>query len=215
MPEPPRTTAEERSSRLAGPLFRDRVHHSGRDPAGLLFGQAADYWLHTQWLYLVGLLFGAVVGFWQMIRMAMGAYKEMNEPEHLDQPPEPLPAESLDLTHGSTVTLIYERIIPRVLRNMLVASVLLLGPAFWFYRWAGSARVCLWGSRFLRKFPLADARRRGLGRPHRQPEQSGKRGAGSSCVSWCATGWSESLPMLYSKVLPWRFAAFCGACACR
>jgi hypothetical protein len=25
-----------------------------------------------------------------------------------------------------------------VLRNMLVASVLLLGPAFWFYRWAGS-----------------------------------------------------------------------------
>jgi ATP synthase I chain len=33
---------------------------------------------------------------------------------------------------------IYERIIPRVLRNMLVASVLLLGPAFWFYRWAGA-----------------------------------------------------------------------------
>jgi hypothetical protein len=33
---------------------------------------------------------------------------------------------------------IYERIIPRVLRNMLVVSVLLLGPAFWFYRWAGS-----------------------------------------------------------------------------
>ncbi len=32
----------------------------------------------------------------------------------------------------------YERIIPRLLRNMLVASVLLLGPAFWFYRWAGS-----------------------------------------------------------------------------
>ncbi|MBZ5614051.1 MAG: ATP synthase subunit I [Acidobacteriia bacterium] len=33
---------------------------------------------------------------------------------------------------------IYERILPRVLRNMLVASVLLLGPAFWFYRWAGA-----------------------------------------------------------------------------
>ena len=33
---------------------------------------------------------------------------------------------------------IYERIIPRVLRNMLVVSVLLLGPAFWFYGWAGS-----------------------------------------------------------------------------
>ena len=32
----------------------------------------------------------------------------------------------------------YERVIPRVLRNMVVVSVLLLGPAFWFYRWAGS-----------------------------------------------------------------------------
>ncbi len=33
---------------------------------------------------------------------------------------------------------IYERIIPRLLRNMLVAGVLLLGPAFWFYRWVGA-----------------------------------------------------------------------------
>jgi hypothetical protein len=32
--------------------------------------------LHTKWIYLVGLLFGAVVGFWQMIRMAMRAYKD-------------------------------------------------------------------------------------------------------------------------------------------
>jgi F0F1-type ATP synthase assembly protein I len=42
---------------------------------GLFFGKLADGWLHTKWLYLVGLLFGAVVGFWQMIRMAMSAYK--------------------------------------------------------------------------------------------------------------------------------------------
>ena len=33
---------------------------------------------------------------------------------------------------------IYDRIIPRVLRNMLFASLLLLGPAFWFYGWAGA-----------------------------------------------------------------------------
>jgi hypothetical protein len=33
---------------------------------------------------------------------------------------------------------IYERVIPRVLRNLLVASVLLLGPALWFYHWAGA-----------------------------------------------------------------------------
>ena len=43
---------------------------------GFFLGKLADYWLHTKWLYLVGLLFGAVVGFWQMIRMAMDANKD-------------------------------------------------------------------------------------------------------------------------------------------
>jgi F0F1-type ATP synthase assembly protein I len=43
---------------------------------GYFLGKLADYWLHTRWLYLVGLLFGAVVGFWQMIRMALGAFKK-------------------------------------------------------------------------------------------------------------------------------------------
>jgi hypothetical protein len=43
---------------------------------GFFLGKLADYWLHTKWLYLVGLLFGAVVGFWQMIRMAVGAFKD-------------------------------------------------------------------------------------------------------------------------------------------
>ncbi len=43
---------------------------------GLLLGKLGDYWLHTRWLYLVGILFGAVVGFWQMIRMAMRAFNE-------------------------------------------------------------------------------------------------------------------------------------------
>jgi F0F1-type ATP synthase assembly protein I len=42
---------------------------------GFFLGKLADYWLHTKWLYLVGLLFGAVVGFWQMIRMAVGSFK--------------------------------------------------------------------------------------------------------------------------------------------
>jgi len=35
--------------------------------------------LHTKWLYLIGLLFGAVVGFAQMIRMALGASKSEDE----------------------------------------------------------------------------------------------------------------------------------------
>ena len=42
---------------------------------GFLLGKLADYWLHTKWLYLVGLIFGAVVGFTQMIRMALSAFK--------------------------------------------------------------------------------------------------------------------------------------------
>jgi F0F1-type ATP synthase assembly protein I len=40
---------------------------------GFFLGKLLDYWLHTKWLYLVGLLFGAVVGFTQMIRMALWA----------------------------------------------------------------------------------------------------------------------------------------------
>ncbi|MFZ0481195.1 MAG: AtpZ/AtpI family protein [Terriglobales bacterium] len=40
---------------------------------GFFLGKLLDYWLHTKWLYLVGLLFGAVVGFWQMIRTALSA----------------------------------------------------------------------------------------------------------------------------------------------
>ncbi|MBZ5653683.1 MAG: AtpZ/AtpI family protein [Acidobacteriia bacterium] len=43
---------------------------------GFFLGKLLDYWLHTRWLYLVGLLFGAVVGFAQMIRMALGASKD-------------------------------------------------------------------------------------------------------------------------------------------
>jgi Putative F0F1-ATPase subunit Ca2+/Mg2+ transporter len=45
---------------------------------GFFLGKLADYWLHTKWLYLAGLLFGAVVGFWQMIRMAIGIYKDQD-----------------------------------------------------------------------------------------------------------------------------------------
>jgi F0F1-type ATP synthase assembly protein I len=37
---------------------------------GYALGRLADYWLHTHWLYLAGVIFGAVVGFVQMIRMA-------------------------------------------------------------------------------------------------------------------------------------------------
>jgi F0F1-type ATP synthase assembly protein I len=44
--------------------------------AGFFLGKLLDYWLHSKWLYLVGLLFGAAVGFYQMIRMAVSSSKE-------------------------------------------------------------------------------------------------------------------------------------------
>lgn len=43
---------------------------------GLFLGKLLDHWLHTKWLYLVGLLFGAAVGFSQVIRMALSSFKD-------------------------------------------------------------------------------------------------------------------------------------------
>jgi F0F1-type ATP synthase assembly protein I len=36
---------------------------------GLLIGKLCDYWLHTRWLFLVGIIVGAIAGFADMIRM--------------------------------------------------------------------------------------------------------------------------------------------------
>jgi len=43
---------------------------------GFVFGKLLDYWLHTTWLTVAGLIFGAVVGFVQMIRMATSSFKD-------------------------------------------------------------------------------------------------------------------------------------------
>lgn len=41
--------------------------------AGWLLGLALDHWLHTTWLYLVGLILGIVAGFVELIRIATSA----------------------------------------------------------------------------------------------------------------------------------------------
>ena len=38
---------------------------------GYGLGRMLDYYLHTHWLYLAGVIFGAVAGFIQMIRSAI------------------------------------------------------------------------------------------------------------------------------------------------
>jgi F0F1-type ATP synthase assembly protein I len=43
---------------------------------GFFLGKLLDHWLHTQWIYLAGLIFGAVVGFVQMIRTALSSVKD-------------------------------------------------------------------------------------------------------------------------------------------
>ncbi len=40
---------------------------------GFILGKVLDHYLHTTWIYIVGLIFGAVVGFTQMIRIALRA----------------------------------------------------------------------------------------------------------------------------------------------
>ena len=66
----------------------------------------------------------------------------MNEHEHLDRPAETSRSRTLAERGIEELSIekfsINERMIPRVLRNMLVVSVLLVGPAFWFYGGAGS-----------------------------------------------------------------------------
>src|SRR6202158_2097919 len=71
----------------------------------------------------------------------------MNGREHFDRPAVTPPAETgvdRTITESSIDDRTkFERIIPRVLRNMLVVSVLLVGPALWFYRWAGAIGFAL------------------------------------------------------------------------
>jgi len=43
---------------------------------GWVAGLALDHWLHTTWLYLVGLLLGIVAGFVQLFRVGMAASRE-------------------------------------------------------------------------------------------------------------------------------------------
>jgi F0F1-type ATP synthase assembly protein I len=46
---------------------------------GYALGRLGDYWLHTRWLYLGGVIFGAVVGFVQMIRMAAALSRDKSD----------------------------------------------------------------------------------------------------------------------------------------
>jgi F0F1-type ATP synthase assembly protein I len=44
--------------------------------AGWLLGVALDHWLHTTWLYLVGLIVGIIAGFVELIRIVTSSSSE-------------------------------------------------------------------------------------------------------------------------------------------
>jgi F0F1-type ATP synthase assembly protein I len=46
---------------------------------GYILGWVLDRFLHTHWIYIVGLIFGAVVGFVQMIKMALASTREKDD----------------------------------------------------------------------------------------------------------------------------------------
>ncbi len=48
---------------------------------GYLLGLAVDYLLHTHWIYLVGIVLGAVAGFVSMIRRALRASADEDQDE--------------------------------------------------------------------------------------------------------------------------------------
>jgi F0F1-type ATP synthase assembly protein I len=48
---------------------------------GYLMGLGADYFLHTHWIYLFGIIFGAVAGFVSMIRRAQQAGADEDKEE--------------------------------------------------------------------------------------------------------------------------------------
>ena len=43
---------------------------------GFFIGKGLDHWWHTKWLFLVGLILGAVAGFVEMIRMATSSSED-------------------------------------------------------------------------------------------------------------------------------------------
>ena len=48
---------------------------------GWLVGAALDRWLHKDWIYIVGLVFGWVAGLTEAVRQALGSGKDLDRPQ--------------------------------------------------------------------------------------------------------------------------------------
>ena len=46
---------------------------------GYILGRLLDRWLHTHWIFLAGVIFGAISGFVQMVRIATAVAKDSSD----------------------------------------------------------------------------------------------------------------------------------------
>jgi F0F1-type ATP synthase assembly protein I len=81
MPESPNPDLQNKDSKPSSMATLARYSEIGFIiPAGVIIGLIAgklvDHWLGTKWVYIAGLIFGAIVGFIQLIRMVTRAEKE-------------------------------------------------------------------------------------------------------------------------------------------
>ncbi len=69
MPDDPNAASEKKSAWLQLAKYSQLAFiFPAATVVGWLVGVALDYWLHTTWLYLLGLLLGIVAGFVELIR---------------------------------------------------------------------------------------------------------------------------------------------------
>jgi ATP synthase protein I len=70
-PEPPNSERREKFWVQAARYSELAMIFPAAVVVGWLVGAGLDRWLHTTWLYLVGLVLGALAGFAELIRLAM------------------------------------------------------------------------------------------------------------------------------------------------
>lgn len=82
MPEPnPNPEGKKRSAALDGIVKAERLTQIAFVlPAAVLIGWGAgallDKWLHTQWIYIVGVVLGAIAGMTEAVRQALHTDRE-------------------------------------------------------------------------------------------------------------------------------------------
>jgi F0F1-type ATP synthase assembly protein I len=81
MPDQPKNPPPERSPLVDGVVRAERLLQIAvilplSVVVGWLIGTGLDKWLHQHWIYLAGILFGAVAGFYEVFRVVQNIEKQ-------------------------------------------------------------------------------------------------------------------------------------------